>query len=120
MLQYEAAFRAHNVDGARLRSLRPGVTYRFRRLEVIPNPEHTLKYGGRRVSDFVHKHFVRTDGAPRSDAVAVLKTAGGATSQGVLCPDRTAAILRRQATPGLGWCGGHAGWASWWTCLRRI
>ena len=83
------------VDGARLRYLRPGVTYRFRRLEVIPNPEHTLKYGGRRVSDFVHKHFVRTDGAPRSDAVAVLKTAGGATSQGVLCPDRTAAILRR-------------------------
>ena len=42
-----------------------------------------------------HTDFVRTDGAPRGDAVAVLKTAGGATSQGVLCPDRTAAILRR-------------------------
>ena len=93
-----AATDAGVLDGTRLRFLRPDVTYRFRSLEVLPSPAHT--YWGapvlaRRVSDFVHRHFVRPDATPPGRAVAVLKTRGGLTGQGVLAGDAVAKILRR-------------------------
>ncbi|EGB01790.1 hypothetical protein AURANDRAFT_69493, partial [Aureococcus anophagefferens] len=49
-----------------------------------------------RLSAFVHRHFVdRGAPVPGNRTVAILKTAAGSTSQGVLCPDRVAAILRK-------------------------
>ncbi|KAH8044606.1 hypothetical protein JL720_17016 [Aureococcus anophagefferens] len=49
-----------------------------------------------RLSAFVHRHFVdRGAPVPGNRTVAILKTAAGSPSQGVLCPDRVAAILRK-------------------------
>ena len=88
------------LDGARLRYVERGVTYRCRRLEIVPCEWHSYwdapPVVALRLSAFVHRHFVdRGAPVPGNRTVAILKTAAGSTAQGVLCPDRVAAILRK-------------------------
>ena len=102
------------VDASRLLLLERGVTYRFRRLELLPNPSHSYwldAVSSGLVSDFVHRHFVREPNAdaaapdrdrPRTRTVAILKTHAGQSKEGVLCPNIVGAILRaarRDPTP---------------------
>lgn len=88
------------LDGARLRYVERGVTYRCRRLEIVPCEWHSYwdapPVVALRLSAFVHRHFVdRGAPVPGNRTVAILKTAAGSTAQGVLCPDRVAAILQK-------------------------